>query len=145
MRSPEMLLGSNERITVLIGNAWLPRSSFDRNWMGIINKYRKDNNAETLFPSLHKQGSLVMLSRLLIISSTTQVKPDQKNSLTYRVERFDMLLNLKIEVGYLNYIYFQRCLSLKKNNHKSHVIIVCHLKTLVQYESAIYFRSNWFT
>ena len=108
--------------------------------MGIINKYRKDNKAETLFPSLHKQGSLVMLSRLLIISSTTQVKPDQKTSLTYRVERFDMLLNLKIEVGYLNYIYFQRCLSLKKNNHKYHVIMVCHLKILVQFD--IYFRSN---
>ena len=68
--------------------------------MGIINKYRKDNKAETLFPALHKQGSLVMLSRLLIISSTTQVKLDQKTSLIYRVERYDRLSNLKIYVRF---------------------------------------------
>ena len=68
--------------------------------MGIINKYRKDNKAETLFPALHKQGSLIMLSRLPIISSTTQVKPDPNTSLIYRAERYDMLLNLNIEVRF---------------------------------------------
>ena len=68
--------------------------------MGIINKYSKDNKAETLFPTLHKQSSLVMLSRLLIISSTTEVKPDQKTSLIYRVEGYVRLFNLKIEVRF---------------------------------------------